>query len=301
MKNFFLTILLLCITSTNADVIVEDHKLVITGEISANDGENFLVKLFNSLQAESFSHKSLQVVELRDVSGGSILEAIKISNAIEAFSMFTQVNGYCYSACALIYLSGAKRSYENKAILGVHSISFNQQGLRELSLHEAKLAHKSNLELFVSELAKHGAPLELIEQVKHTASTEITTFPISSILLYKDYVREWAADRCGKIGTEDLQVGQQLLRELREYVSVGGEDVYNKVLEASVKSGDPMVFFEELGKKISPKFSYSKYIQTSRCYDDNLYDEFKSTYTKICSELNLNCLDIQTKFVEKLY
>lgn len=281
-------------------MIVENHKLVITGEISANEGENFLLKLFNALQVETLSHKNLQIVELRDLSGGAVLEAIKISNAIEAFNMFTQVKGYCYSACALIYLSGAKRSYNSKAMLGVHSISFAQQALGRLSLNEAKQAHKLNLELFLAEFSKHGAPLQLIEQVRRTSSTEITHFPINGIPVYKDFVREWAADRCGQISTENLQVGQQFSRELGDYVSAGGEEAYSKGLTAVMNSGDPIKFFEDLGKKLNPQFSYSKYMQITKCYDDNLYNEFKSTYTTVCSELSFNCVDIETEFIDSV-
>lgn len=300
MRILILLLPFLFATALKAEVVIENHTIVITGQISANEGETFLLKLVDALTTESFSHSSLQTVTLRNLSGGSVLEAIKISNAIENLNMSTDINGYCYSACALVYLSGTKRTYDTTSELGVHSISFANQSLGKLSLNEAKQAHKQNLELFLTEFSKHGAPTELITQIKNTASSEITKFPLSSIPIYKDFVREWASDRCGSITSENLLTGQRFAREMNDYIKQGGDDAYNNILQAAAKSGDPRQWYEQLGKKFHANFSYSEYQKTTQCYDTNLQDEFKLGYSTLCSKLNVNCDDEKTKFFQSI-
>lgn len=300
MRSLLLLFHLIFSFSASAEVIIENHKLVITGEILKGESESFILKFFSALGSEALSHLSLQEVELRNLSGGSVIEAIKISNVIEKLGMFTRVNGFCNSACALIYLSGAKRSHESNASLGVHSISFADNSLGTMSLNDAKQVHQQNLELFLDEFSEHGAPLAVIEQVRHTSSAEIAQISLKSIPIYKDFVREWAADRCGKISTENLSLGQQFFRDINDYVSEEGEVGYQRVFQGAIASGDPGEWFEELGKKFHPNFSHSEYTKVTKCYDGNLNEEFKMTYLSMCKEFGLECTDVKTKFMESL-
>lgn len=300
MRILILLLTFLFSTALKAEVVIENHTIVVTGQISANESDTFLLKLVEALTTESVSHSSLQTVTLRNNSGGSVQEAIKISNFIENLNMSTYIDGYCYSACALIYLSGTKRSYHTTAELGVHSISFANQSLGKLSLNEAKQAHKQNLELFLTEFSKHGASTELIAQIRNTASSEITKVPLVSIPVYKDFVREWASDRCGSITSENLLTGQRFFREMNDFVEKGGEDAYNNLLQAAIKSGDPQQWYEQLGKKFHPNFSYSEYLKTTQCYDKQLEGEFESGYSKLCSQQNINCDDQTTKLLKSL-
>lgn len=104
----------------------------MTGEIVEGDGDRF-VKLVDS-------HDQLSVV--LQSSGGLVSEALQIGAEIRLRNFTTMVitEAKCYSACALIWIAGAKRVMATNAEIGFHAAYREENGeYRESGVANAEI------------------------------------------------------------------------------------------------------------------------------------------------------------------
>jgi hypothetical protein len=94
-----------------AQITVKGGNIFITGDISYSDFYNF--------EAATKPIYQPTIVHLHS-RGGSILDAIAIGRVIRREGWVTYTEKYCNSACALIWMGGAKRFKAEGALIGFH-------------------------------------------------------------------------------------------------------------------------------------------------------------------------------------
>jgi hypothetical protein len=94
-----------------AQITVKGGNIFITGDIKYSDFYNF--------EAATRPIHQPTIVHLHS-RGGSILDAIAIGRLIRKEGWVTYTEKYCNSACALIWMGGAKRFKAEGALIGFH-------------------------------------------------------------------------------------------------------------------------------------------------------------------------------------
>jgi len=96
-----------------ADLSYNAYIITISGPIIVGDLGRF----------KSFlgAHIETEVVIVGESPGGILIEAMAIGEAINRAGLKTIVAGRCYSACALIAMSGVKKGLNESAVLAFHS------------------------------------------------------------------------------------------------------------------------------------------------------------------------------------
>ncbi len=91
--------------------LLNNEMLAFTGDITFGATRDFV-----SILA---AHPSVRTIMLES-DGGVIVEARGMANSILGNGLNTHVDGNCFSACTLVYISGGVRSLGAKAALGFH-------------------------------------------------------------------------------------------------------------------------------------------------------------------------------------
>jgi hypothetical protein len=94
-----------------AQITVKGSDIFITGDINYGDFYNF--------EAATKPIYQPTIVHLHS-RGGSILDAVAIGHVIRKEGWVTYTEKYCNSACALIWMGGAKRFKAESALVGFH-------------------------------------------------------------------------------------------------------------------------------------------------------------------------------------
>src|SRR5215471_18038085 len=94
-----------------ASIEVNQGRVTIDGDIGPKDFEVFKAKAGVLSQA---------IVVLRS-NGGKVLPAIQIGEMVRMKGFATQVDEYCLSACALLWLGGAQPYMAATAQIGFHA------------------------------------------------------------------------------------------------------------------------------------------------------------------------------------
>ena len=97
--------------------------IIINGEIVVGDFEKFVTVVKEHPNANALILNS---------NGGSVGEGMTIAQVVKfrGISTFVLNNNRCYSICAPIFFSGAKKFIQKGAMLGVHSAHDGVTGLR---------------------------------------------------------------------------------------------------------------------------------------------------------------------------
>lgn len=97
-----------------AQVNVAGSTLVITGEITDMDSKQ-VIKVLSG---------GVDTVALVDSPGGSFIGAIELGRTVKTLGLQTVAVGYCYSACAYVWLASENRKALFGAELGIHAPYF---------------------------------------------------------------------------------------------------------------------------------------------------------------------------------
>jgi hypothetical protein len=103
----------LTVPSLAADVTRDGDVVKITGEIEIGDFDKFATILFSAEDKPT-------TVLLKDSPGGAFGDSISIGAIIRRFQLDTDVEGYCNSGCAYIWLAGDTRYYDPFSSIGFH-------------------------------------------------------------------------------------------------------------------------------------------------------------------------------------
>ena len=158
-KRILATALLISITlpTQAASIDVKNDVIHISGTIQPND---FLV-----LEVETDGLDKPMVVSLHS-NGGSFVPAIRIGALIRQKGWSTHVEGRCMSACAIIWLSGSRKSMSTAAQIGFHQVYNPETG---------QVSGRS-MNVLRSYLVKLGYPNEMIEFAMQAGPTDMSYF-----------------------------------------------------------------------------------------------------------------------------
>lgn len=156
--TFLLALTVLASPASAAEIsAVSDDEIRISGEIVEGDGAKF-VALFAARRMNPGATVSLTS------DGGLLGEAAIIGLTIRERGLVTYVpKGNCYSACALIWLGGAKLVRHPKSEIGFHQ-AFDRrtsvpQGNAVVGFYLAKLGYDVRTSLFATEAAPKSVKL----------------------------------------------------------------------------------------------------------------------------------------------
>lgn len=98
----------LSFSSIGMTIDARGGRLILQGPVLEDD-----VKIVQHL--EGVTH-----IMLKNSGGGDVSAAIELGYQIRARKISTSVEGFCYSACALIFLGGEHRNLSGSSVLGFH-------------------------------------------------------------------------------------------------------------------------------------------------------------------------------------
>ena len=158
-KRILATVLL---TSTTlpiqaADIDVKNDVIRISGKIQLND--------LLALEVETDGLNKPMVVSLQS-DGGAFLPAIRIGTLIKQKGWSTHVERQCLSACAIIWLSGSRKSMSTAARIGFHQAYDG----------ETRQVSSLGMNVLRSYLAKLGYSYEMIEFATRAGPPDMSYF-----------------------------------------------------------------------------------------------------------------------------
>ncbi len=130
----------------------------IRGTLEKGDANNF----------EQISENVSHALVLLEGPGGRIEEALAMGAAIRSkgYATYVAPDMHCYSACAVIWVSGARRRMSEKSKIGFHAVYVKgEDGPRETGMGNAELG---------SFLTHLGLPVEAIRFITLAAPNEMT-------------------------------------------------------------------------------------------------------------------------------
>ena len=119
------TLLVVSISNTSlAELIFKKagDQVIITSKLERDDHYRFTEFMENN--------KDIKTVILRNFPGGLYFEMDFIGDYIFENKLNTAVSGYCYSACAVIFLHGKKRQFTRDFSEQITNIGFNPSAIK---------------------------------------------------------------------------------------------------------------------------------------------------------------------------
>jgi hypothetical protein len=98
------------------DFTQQGDTLIASGDVLSQDAARF----------GTFS--GIKQLVLRNSPGGDVTAATSIGYALRDAKINTSVEGYCYSACSLIFLGGSTRTMTPRSSLGFHGCIRKDKG-----------------------------------------------------------------------------------------------------------------------------------------------------------------------------
>lgn len=156
--------------------------VIIKGQIHAGDFEKFQTFLLLPGRLKAYTN----YVWLDSV-GGNLAEAMKFANLLDKSSASVVVgpDGKCYSACFMLFASGADRWLYAFGELGVHQVKVNVQegiqGLDQTAKNSLAQAMTNNASAY---LTAQGIPATLVTQMQETPPHQM--FIINTLMIKRE-------------------------------------------------------------------------------------------------------------------
>jgi hypothetical protein len=141
----------------------DGDQAILTGRLVPSDGDQFAQLLLG--------HPSITTVVLWDSPGGSAAANAALTKLIQTHKLNTAVAGYCVSACAMVFLSGAERYFSDGESLEVTSLGFHGSYVDGVLARESRLQF---LEGLVESETGGKADTALVERWLHFADQHET-------------------------------------------------------------------------------------------------------------------------------
>lgn len=157
-------LLLLSVTTQAhaAQISKDDNLIIVTGEITGNDYDNF--KYLTSSLTGNYA-------VILNSPGGSLLASLQIGELIRLKGWKTVAPSICFSSCALIWLAGTQRYVTPTSKIGFHAASIggqekglgnalvgaylNKMGLDYNAIAFATMASPDDIQILTPEIAKN--------------------------------------------------------------------------------------------------------------------------------------------------
>lgn len=149
------------------------YRLYIKGDIRAGDAD-----IVEDIFREAVEDQDFVWTFLVDNNGGSVNDAMDIGRMIRAWDGMVDVQGHCYSSCALIYVAGSHRTLEVDAQLGLHRPYFDVQPGQDAPNEEQIFTLYRSVASYLDEM--NVAP-NVHEQIMATEPEEMRVYHYSEI------------------------------------------------------------------------------------------------------------------------
>lgn len=130
MKKFFVALfaaLFLTLPAPTPAIELKDignQTMLVEGPIQSGDFKKF-AEFYN---ASLPTGRPYRHVILKDSTGGDFAEAVEMGLNIHEFELSTETWGYCYSACAYIWLAGTTRYGHPSDVILIHAPAVKEKG-----------------------------------------------------------------------------------------------------------------------------------------------------------------------------
>ncbi len=236
---------------TPAKLTVRGSEAFLDGWITSGTADKFETLLQNNPQVERLNLAS---------QGGRIREAAQIAAFVKARKLSTIANGQCASACTMIFLAAASRSFGANSALGFHSPG--GVGVSDEEAREAAPALRVAYE-------EAGLPNDFIDKGLNTPSNSMW-YPTESELIASGAINKFTVSRIEQNHASEI-------KNIRENGPLN-LDKYTKAVSASANGKELIVDY---------RISFSK-----NEIDWNSAANFieKNSEVKVCSDRYLQML-----------
>lgn len=228
------------------------YGLAISGVIRSGDRIRMLTFLYSQ---PSNSKINSDVVYL-DSSGGDVEEALLIAERLKAHLADTNVEdgALCFSACTIIWASGAQRSLSDSASLGFHRLTLRE---KELDIRKSQAKTDPEAQKVTAFFKSVGIPALVIEKMNETPPTDI--YRVDNDWMFEHKLGLAMSYRPDFLDVAEKQCGATPLARLFKNQSVD-QTAYKKWLACaySVKDANGELGGLEFLKKQSNKISTMK-------------------------------------------
>ncbi len=216
--------------------------VTLKGKIIPGDAERFVSAVENLGK----------VVVAASGPGGSVNEALEIGATIRQRNFATQVlpDMECYSACALVWISGARRYMSNSSTIGFHAAWTLHNGeMREAGMGNAEIgsflthlglrveairfitqAPPDKVALLTTQIARTLG----IDIFEHQSGFDVITpvqKPTADVLAHRAVLLTSVAARCSSLfALSEQKLKEDRLAAIREGHNLAGSEVFTNVL-----------------------------------------------------------------------
>lgn len=109
---------------------LDGTRLIFDGAVEREEGSRSIDhEDAHELRTFLFEHPEIELLEIQS-GGGQVTAALDMAAVLVDFEIDTVVTGRCDSACALVFVAGANRTFEKGGRLGFHSASWSRENIK---------------------------------------------------------------------------------------------------------------------------------------------------------------------------